>query len=171
MASITIGQLTVAADEGSVQLALGEEHLALQPREATELQRFLREHAPRERRLGFRVPLAGVASEFRDSLKARVAAPGRMLPAQVVDLSLTGILLELEDPATLPPSLALDLELGNVHCLLDAELVRYDGQLLALHFPASLRNGELDPPESLRTIFGKLEQAWLQSRLPGDKTS
>ena len=44
-------------------------------------------------------------------------------------------------------------------------VVRCEGDLIAIHFTDTLKNGELDPPEELLAIYHALEQEWLKSRL------
>ena len=169
MDALNLGRLTVTAGADGVSLVLAEEpaqRVSLSDREVGLLQDFLRRHAAGERRLGFRVPFGSLNPEVRAGFDTRLSLRGRWHPVAPVDLSLTGILVQSRT-FMLPVRMRVGVALAfaGVECTLTGEVVRRDGQLMALHFLESLSNGNLDPPEPLLAIYGKLEQEWLRSRV------
>jgi hypothetical protein len=167
--SLNLGRLKVTAGADGVSLALGDEptqRVALSDRDVGLLQDFLRRHAPGERRLGFRVPFRSLNPEVRAEFEVALCLRGHRHPVVPVDLSLTGILVQSRSfllPVRMRAGVALTF--GDLECTLTGEVVRRDGQLMALHFVESLSNGNLDPPEPLLAIYRRLEQEWLRSRV------
>ena len=82
-----------------------------------------------------------------------------------VDVSLTGLLVRsapLDWPKAKP--LSATLELRGDRVTLSALLMRQQDGLVALHFPESVRHGQLNPPKSLLAIYRNLELAFLKQR-------
>ncbi|MEM1432457.1 MAG: PilZ domain-containing protein [Pseudomonadota bacterium] len=172
MTSITIGNLTVTAGADVVQFEVagadGKTAVALDPRDAVTIERFLAEQRSVETRTGFRVPIRPLLQDLRDAFAVSLVYQGVIYDAVPVDLSLTGMLvrvpdLEVSARARLTARLLLDDSLAK----LEATVVRVDGQLLALHFADAMQGGELDPPVQLGPIFSRLEQVYLRRRTRG----
>lgn len=165
MSSIDIGKLNLSAGDGGLRVRLGDADALLSPMDVSRLEEFLKNYAPHERRIGFRVPLATIPADTRERFQV-LLADGRMpVPLLPIDLSLTGALVQLPDQVEPDPVCRVQLSYGQDQCELLASVVRRQGDLCALHFLDALRSGELDPPEALLSIFSHLEQAWLQSRI------
>lgn len=169
MASITVGDLSVSADDNGVRFALptadGAVEIQLEPRDAATIERFLAEQRSGESRTGFRVPVHALQPKLPDELHVSLVYQTRIFDAAIVDLSLTGMLVRVSDlEATKRSTLQVRLILEDHLARLDAQVVRVDGELVALHFGASMSGGELDPPTQLGPIFSRLEQIYLQSR-------
>lgn len=165
MSSTHIGKLNLSADESGLRVQLGDVETLLSPMEVSRLEEFLNTYAPHERRIGFRVPLATVPTDTSERFQVLLSDPQMPVPLIPVDLSLTGVLVQLPDGIELDPVCRVQLSYDTDQCELLASVVRRDGNLCALHFLDALQSGELDPPEALLSIFSHLEQAWLQSRI------
>lgn len=168
MQTLTLGDLKFVAEPSGVVLELGgaARQFALSPHEAGQLEEFLRRHLPRERRTGFRVRIAPLAEGLRKSFHVFIGPAQHRHEAHAVDLSLTGILVEGADLGlTRGRTVPVLLELDGQRCSITGEVVRVDGNLVALHFVESLKGGELSPPEALLGIYRRLETAWLRSRI------
>jgi hypothetical protein len=128
---------------------------------------FLEEHSHAERRVGFRVPLRPLSAATRQAFEVTVEANSKKASAIPVDISLTGILLEIPDlKVRTGQRVSATLCLDNDCVLLDAKVVRRVGKLVVLHFPSCIKDDELDPPEGLLGIYRTLELDWLKSRTP-----
>jgi hypothetical protein len=165
MSSIHIGKLNLHADDERLLLTLEDSEVMLSPQDVTRLEDFLRKYAPHERRIGFRVPLLSLPSATREQFQICLLDETETIPLTPVDISLTGVLVELPESMDADPVLRIRISFDEDSCDLMASVVRRQGALCALHFLDALREGELDPPEVLLGIFGHLEQAWLQSRV------
>ena len=166
MKSISIGKLKLSADATGVTFAVGGEGVKIAAQDVGDVEEFLRLFAPHERRVGFRVPMGSLKDSVRQGVKLRVRKGFDWIDAVPVDLSLTGILIKVEDLVVATGSrIALRLEFNDHSCELIGAVVRRDGDLLAAHFTDVLKKGELDPPEALLTVYRALEQEWLKSRL------
>lgn len=165
MSSTDIGKLNLSADESGLRIQLGDAETVLSPLEVSRLEEFLNSHAPHERRIGFRVPLVSIPVDTRERFAVLLLVAETSVPLVPVDLSLTGVLVEIPDGVEPDPVCRLRLCYEHDDCELLASVVRREGGLCALYFLDALQSGELDPPEALLSIFGHLEQAWLQSRI------
>jgi len=166
MESMNLGKLVVSADESGVTIAVGDEGVTITPRQVTAVEDFLRRCAPRERRVGFRVPIGPLNDAVREQLKIRVRKGRGRVDATPVDFSLTGILIRATDIVAAAESrIALEMEFAGHFCTVIGAVVRCEGDLMAIHFIDTLKNGELDPPEELLAIYHALEQEWLKSRV------
>jgi len=166
MESMSLGKLKLSADDDGVTIAVDGDGVTITPRQVTAVEDFLRRFAPRERRVGFRVPVGPLNDDVRGHFKVRVRKGRGRVDAVPVDLSLTGVLIEANDVVAAAESrIALELEFDGHFCTLIGAVVRCEGDLIAIHFTDTLKNGELDPPEELLAIYHALEQAWLKSRL------
>lgn len=170
MDSLQLGDLSLVSKPSGICFTWqdDEQHSATIPtHKIAALRAFLDEHVPEEKRLGFRVPLRPLPNSMRESFEVTLKSGDHTAAAFPVDLSLTGILVEVVD-LTLRVNQKLDatLCLDDDCVLLTARVVRRDGSLVALHFPTCVANGELDPPEGLLGIYRTLELEWLKSRTP-----
>ncbi|MEZ5558168.1 MAG: hypothetical protein R3E86_06425 [Pseudomonadales bacterium] len=167
--SVEIGDLTLTADSSGVSFVLAQSaqgRAKISPRQVRLLEEFLKQHAPHERRIGFRVPFGPLKEEVRSGFQVQARVRGAWIDLQGVDLSLTGILVEGRGMAV-PVHCEVPMRLcfQGLECSLRAEVVRRNQTLTALHFVDSLRNGDLNPPEDLLSIYRRLEMEWLRSRL------
>lgn len=169
MESLTLGRLTLTAEKAGVTFVLAGEDVSqvtITARQVCKLEEFLKRYAPHERRLGFRVPLDSLSDEVQSDFKVRVRNISSYVKAKPIDMSLTGILLKSKKlRASLGTHVMTKLTLADDSCTLIGKVVRQDGYLWALHFFETVKNGELDPPEDLLSIYRSLETDWLKSRV------
>ena len=148
MNSLQLGELSLESKQTGVTFIWQGEQVrsvTVLNHQIEALRAFLDAHVSQERRVGFREQ-----------------------STHAVDLSLTGILVEapgsdLNEGDQITATLCLSADCVS----LNANVVRCNGDLVALHFPACMQNGELDPPESLLNIYRTLELEWLKSRVQG----
>ena len=169
MDNLKLGGLTVTALEAGLSFTLDDGNgsgVLVPEHKLSALRAFIEAHSNEERRLGFRVPLRPLPPETRDALTVTLERRGISAAAQPVDLSLTGILVELpEGDFDGARSITVTLRRDGERARLRARVVRRNGALMALHFPSCVSNGELDPPEELLAIYRSLEQDWLKVRV------
>lgn len=171
MQKLTLGQLTFVADASGVAVTADgrEEPVMLSRGEVSQLELFLRLHGTSERRIGFRVPMEPLAESIRQSFRVQIRVGARILVARCVDLSLTGILVEVTGVAVpRGAEIPIRLNLDDIECRLIATVVRAEDDQIAMHFLQSLKNGELNPPEPLLVIYRSLETEWLRTRRAED---
>ena len=169
MQFLTLGELSLVADEDGLSFVVGGEdgaRVTITPRQVGQLEEFLRLNATRERRIGFRVPFSPLKEEVRAGFHVQVQVRGKWVDVIPVDLSLTGMLVEGKGLA-LPVHSRVDVQLqfNEISCPLAGEVVRREGQMVALHFTESISGGDLNPPEPLLAIYRQLEMEWLRHRL------
>jgi len=169
MSSLKLGKISMLAERAGVTLVVHgdkDQRISLDPEDVLALGDFLRMHAPQERRVGFRVPFAPLPDQVLDAFRVSVRIGKHWRDAEAEDMSLTGILLRLRDvDARVGDRLGVDISLGRLHCTLEAVVVRRNNTMLALHFPSTLRNDELEPPQALIDIYRRIEVEWLKSRV------
>ncbi len=165
MPQITIGKLHVSADRKTVTFLVDDARVELTAEDVARLEAFLSDHSPQERRVGFRVPVTQLATPAREPFRVHVYADERMLAAQPVDLSLTGIQLATEDEVAVGSRVRITLVHGRHRSRLEASVVRAGGGRCALRFEGVMHGERLDPPDELLVIFRLLEQAFLKTRL------
>lgn len=169
MSSITVGELRVSADENGFRFAVagsdGPIEISLDAREAVTIERFLAEQRNGELRTGFRVPVQALRPFLPETLQVSLLYRGTIYDAVPMDLSLTGMLVRVpEISVSARTTLVARIILEDNLARLDAQVVRVDGDLVALHFGASMRGGEFDPAIDLGPIFSRLEQIYLKNR-------
>lgn len=168
MQSLTLGALTFTADSSGIAVSYGEEpgrRVALSSHDAARLEDFLRQHVPKERRVGFRVRIAPLEDRVRSAFRVQLCTGTRTLEVRPVDFSLTGILVEARGfVVRRGTEFPVHLDFDGLTCRLTASVVRLEGDLVALHFVESLKGGELTPPEALLGMYRRLETEWLRSR-------
>lgn len=168
MQRLTLGDITFGAGpEGLVLTVRGrDEPITLSKQQIEQLESFLRQSGARERRVGFRVPVGSLPDAVRDRFRVQIRVGARILLTRCMDLSLTGIQLEvaalsLRRGAEVPIRLNLD----ELECRIVGSVVRYEDDHLALHFQQAVKNGELvDPPPALLSIYRTLETEYLRVR-------
>jgi hypothetical protein len=121
--------------------------------------------AQSNQRRSFRVPvLAG--SGLRVTI---TSADRRRRNGEALDISFTGLLLELTDsddpnwPIGTPLQVELRLKNDVIH--IKALVHRRPKRNYGLLFPDVVSNGNINPPEALRHIAAALERYWLQHRI------
>lgn len=171
MNSLQLGELSVISKQAGITFIWqGEEvrSVTVLNHQIEALRAFLDAHVSHERRVGFRVPLRPLSEAMRQAFDVRLKNRGKEHSTQAVDLSLTGILVEASDSDFKEGDQITATLCLSADCVsLNANVVRRNGNLVALHFPACMQNGELDPPESLLNIYRTLELEWLKSRVQG----
>jgi len=84
----------------------------------------------------------------------------------VVDVSITGILIDhTELKAVTGDSYPVTLEYLDKTTTVVATVVRCEGSRISFHFPETLSDGKLEPPESLMQVYRELEMDWLKERI------
>ncbi|MBN2397880.1 MAG: PilZ domain-containing protein [Deltaproteobacteria bacterium] len=116
------------------------------------------------RRRAFRVAVPSSAG-----LMVRFALKGKSWSATPVDLSLAGILIEFSrsEGVDIPvdTTLSIELRLNDKIATLTGLVRRRDDNQYGILFLESLREGELNPPETLVNIYKEIERQWLRARL------
>jgi hypothetical protein len=169
MDSLQIGELSISSKQAGVSFTFeGDEKqtVTVLNNQIETLQAFLAIHAAEERRVGFRVPLQPLASSVRTSFKASLSRNSKTVEVAPVDLSLTGILVQASDfTLNAGDHVVANLAFDQDVIALNANVVRQDQRLIALHFPTCVRDGELNPPDALLNIYRALELEWLKARV------
>ncbi len=169
METLTLGRLTITASRTNVTFILPGEAavpVTITPTQVSKLENFLKRCAPHERRDGFRVPMDSLSDEIRSKFKVRIRTVSGYLKVKPIDMSLTGMLMKSKKlSASRGAQFLTKLALDDHSCTLVSKVVRNDGNRWALHFPESIKNGELDPCEKLLCIYRILETEWLKSRV------
>ena len=112
-----------------------------------------------------RVPVQQVMSELAADLAVTLVHKGTIYDAIPVDFSLTGMLVKCAGlQARLRSKVVARVILEDFLTKVEAEVVRVDGNLVALHFVGAMRGGELNPPPQLGAIFSRLQQTYLKHR-------
>lgn len=139
--------------------------LGMQP---TERGALLRVRLPdqiagAEARLSFRVPVgpeSGIESQVR-------TAGGDSIPARALNLSVSGILIEVPRAAgvelAVGASVTLRLEHEGRPVVVEAVVRRRDGERYGLHFPGSLEREDIGDARAIRELIARLERRWHES--------
>ena len=133
-----------------------------------EIIEFLRSHRPNadEKRNGFRVPVECLCEATRSNFKFSIEINGEHFEATAVDVSITGILIDhTELNFEVGESYSATLSYQDKTATVGATVVRCDGSRTSFHFPETLCDGELEPPESLMQVYRALEIDWLKERV------
>lgn len=164
--STRIGELTAEFDGQRLTLVSAAENrpLSLAISDVRDLVQFVSSFNPVEiqRRRSFRVPVYDPSA-----LAVAVQREGCCLDAAAVNISLNGILLRFADPACRPDlfeKLTVNLLAGRLKASLTAEVRSIRDCYFGLHFPCSMKNGHLDPPEDLVAVVMQLQRQWLARR-------
>ena len=161
MATTTIGQISVSADDNGLDLRRGEHCVHVDPDGAHELLDFLRSVSVNEanKRRAFRIPLVP-----ESGLAVNLHSDSHSFPATPRDISLNGIFVELTDTS---PSLNVDqtvdvqLEYGGERLSVAASVRRVEAAGYGLEFTAP----ESDkPPAALSAMIMELQREWLRRR-------
>ena len=123
--------------------------------------------APTEKRNGFRIPIGSLSREARAKFGVFAEYAGMSVKTRVVDISLTGILIE-DSTLRLPvdETISITLRYEDSTARISAVVVRCAGDLTSLHFPETIVSGELNPPESIMKLYMALVMDWLKDRVP-----
>ena len=171
MSTLSLGQFRLEAVPDGIWIRIAGTdlkpiHLGID--QARKLEEFLRDQNLAERRLGFRVPVQALEKDERPLQCELDPGSDAASSATAIDLSLTGVLLRAPDRTAAEAEVVkIALTLSNLQATLTAKVVRSEPPLLALHFVESLKDGELDPPDPLISIYRELEARWLRNRITG----
>ena len=171
MDEIRVDDIVIQSQESSLTISDDSRpglSIILDANNLPEIIEFLSSHRPGvgEKRIGFRVPIASLCQSTQSNFSISLEIAGSITEATALDVSITGVLVEItghnikvEDgfPAT--------LQYQDNTAIIGAKVVRIDGSRICLHFPSSLTNGELDPPEALMKVYRALEMDWLKERV------
>jgi hypothetical protein len=117
-----------------------------------------------ELRLGFRVPLS-----ISSRLSASIAFGDKTCSVKPLNLSLSGILVEFSKGEVyqmpIDTQVKIRLQLQDTTIVINGVVSRRSGNQYGIFFPDSVRDNELDPPDSLQAICTKLEKQWLRGRV------
>jgi len=133
-----------------------------------EIIDFLSSHKPggAEQRNGFRVPLESLCAATKSNFRFSIELDGEHIEATAVDVSITGILIDhAELRVVAGESYSVTLEYQDKSATIGATVVRFEGSRISFHFPETLSDGELEPPESLMQVYRALETDWLKERV------
>jgi len=169
---IELGAVTLDADAQGISLQVRiDEHMLearLDARDAATLERFLAKRRQGDARSGFRVPLYALLNSLSSDIKVTLVYQGTIYDVHPIDLSLTGMLIRVSQLPVAPGTrLLLRILLHDDLARLEAEVVRVDEDVIALHFLESLKHGQLTPPPALEKILSRLERLYLQNRRNG----
>ena len=169
MSSVTVGNITVTEVESGFSLQLLVEGKQVESqidhRDAATLERFLANAQNGDARTGFRVPVQSLLPLISEDIKVTLVHKGTIIDTQPVDISLTGMLLRVHEfEPSVRSQISARIILKDFLAKIEAEVVRVDHGLLALHFTECMQAGELNPPQQLAAIFNRLEQMYLQQR-------
>jgi len=172
-----IGKVTIFSDGSSLTFQDCDNpnfQITIPTSELWDILAFLRSMEPdktesmepnnTEKRLGFRVPIF-----LSMGLSASVTFGDKTCSVDPLDLSLSGILVEFSkgEVYELPidAQIKIRLQLHNTTAVIHGVVYRRSGNIYGIFFRDSSRNHDLDPPDSLKVIFGNLERQWLRKRL------
>lgn len=167
MQRLTLGDITFGADpDGLVLTVRGrDEPITLSKPQIEQLEAFLRQSGASERRVGFRVPVASLPDVIRERFRVQIRIGARILLTRCIDLSLTGIQLEVTGLALRRGTeVPVRLNLDDLECRIVGSVVRYENDHLAMQFQQAVKNGELDPPAPLLSMYRLLETEYLRTR-------
>jgi hypothetical protein len=86
-----------------------------------------------------------------------------------LNLSLSGILVEFSKGEVyempIDTQIKIRLQLQDTTIVINGVVSRRSGNQYGIFFPDSVRDNELDPPDSLQAICTKLEKQWLRGRV------
>ncbi len=118
-------------------------------------------HSDLNRRSFFRVPVI----EY-EQLTVRLAINLKLLEGHAIDLSLNGIMIQLEDHVDVPidTPVLLQLAMGQKQVKIEAILRRQKGNELSFQFAPSTISAKGEPPEIVLQMFNELQRVWLSSR-------
>jgi len=132
---------------------------------------FLKDHLKyaANRRSSWRLSLHQLTGTIADDLQVTVAKGRQRVAAGVLDISLTGMFLDLSEPVgERGDTVEIDVSLGEVGDFLTGVIIRLDPGMtrLAVHFPNCIDNhGALCAPLAYQKIFHTLEEVWLDKKL------
>ncbi len=135
------------------------------------LMNFLKKHLEESanRRSSWRLSVTSLAGTDADGLRVAIGAHGKTVVAQVIDISLTGMLVQVEEPiGERGEVFDIGVEYGVYYETLVGTIVRQDDSMrrLAFHFADCIdEQGALCPPTEYREIFIALEHIWLDKKL------
>jgi hypothetical protein len=115
-------------------------------------------------RMGFRVPLS-----ISSGLSASITFGDKTCSVRPLNLSLSGILVEFSEgevyEVPIDTQIKITFQLQDTTAVLNGVVRRRSGNQYGIFFPDSVLGNELDPPDSLQTIYTKLEKKWLRERV------
>ena len=171
MDEIKFDNIVIQREESS--LTISDEsrpglNIVLDANSLPEIIEFLSSHrsSAAERRIGFRVPIASLCESTRSKFGISFEIAGNITEATAIDVSITGVQVDCVDhDVKVGDSFPATLKYEDKTAIIGAKVVRIDGSRFCLHFPSSLRDGELDPPEALMKVYRALEIDWLKERV------
>ena len=168
MNEITMGSVTVICDEHRIVFksrTSPDSRVTISSAALPALLSFLQSMSPdgHEQRAGFRVPLTSASG-----LTTRIAVGRTRFTVRVLDISLSGILVEL--PAQvheliMESLVEVTMELANKSATLKGIVKRRIDNKYGIMFPDCQIDGELDPPGSLLVIVKAIERSWLAQQI------
>ncbi len=167
MSEIRLGGITVSAGGDRLifqKVGYPNREVAVGAEALPELVAYLESLNPEESdlRAGFRVPIP------RDGGIKACVSDGKMIwLVRILDISLSGILVELQGHAReLPLNTDLRVELEYATKCVDLRGVarRRNGSRYGISFTDTFRWGKLEPPDSLMVIVKQLETTWLSKQ-------
>lgn len=174
MEVLQFGNLSVRETEDGVSFDSADslvDYSQVNTAEVPVLISFLKDHLKyaANRRSSWRLSLHQLVGTDADDLQVTISKGQQRIAAGVLDISLTGMFLELDEPVgERGDAVEIDVSLGQVGDFLSGVIVRLDPGMtrVAVHFPNCIDNhGGLCPPLAYKKIFHSLEQIWLDKKL------
>lgn len=171
MEEIRVKDITITSGDSSLTIvddARPDSSIVLDTSILPEIIQFLNSHRPdpSENRTGFRVPVASLCEETRSGFSATIEADGQSIEYAAFDFSITGILIEDSRLRLIvDQTVSMALRYKEHSATIDAVVVRCEKERTCFHFPDTLTDGELDPPDDLMRLYRALEMDWLRERV------
>lgn len=168
MDEITVGNVVVSCDEHRLtfrSVSDSSRQITISAASLPDVLSFLQSVSPSasDQRVGFRVPL-----ERKSGLITNLRIGSVRLPVRAIDISLSGILVEMPTnlhELMLEASVDITLELDNKSATVRGIVKRRMENRYGIMFPDCQMDGDLDPPGALLVIFKALERKWLSKKM------
>ena len=173
MAELTIGDCRISGDRNRLEIRHQTSARPIVEFDSVDIARLdeflaglLQESDDASRRQSFRVQVMAP-----DDLTATIHIDGQSVSTRSLDISMTGILVELPKGHPLGQDVGQDVELtircGRQSIRLAARISRRPGDKCGLLFSDSIRNEESQPPEELAQLVMQAQRRRILKTLPG----
>ncbi len=168
MDEITVGNVVVSYDEPRLTFRSrtdSSREITISASSLPDVLSFLQSVNPSagDQRVGFRVPLVR-----KSGLITNLRAGSVRLPVRAIDISLSGILVEMPTnlhELMLEALVDITLELDSKSATVRGIVKRRMENRYGIMFPDCQMDGDLDPPGALLVIFKALERKWLAKKM------
>lgn len=170
MSAIRSGNVLIRAQDEAVEFEIVGQKRAVCASivwsEVPQILNFLQSYlsSQSDRRTGFRINLEQIKQILNGRFRVVIATARGRLSVTPIDLSLTGVSVEVENHFTEQGAhVDIILSYEEKQVVLPAIVVRqYPTQgRTAFHFIGVVKDGEIEPPSEMKYIFRQLEALWL----------